>query len=451
MKNIISKSILSVILFCLLLFVFSCNDNTSNTPKDPVLLKIAVVSDLHFYDPSLGVSGEEFEKYLAGDRKMIAESQAISNSALNTIASLPSNIVLIPGDLTKDGEKVSHEMIAGLLAQLEAKGKKVFVIPGNHDILNPHSYKYLPSGGKQKIDHISAAQFAEIYKNFGFNEAKYRDNNSLSYIVELNSNFWLFAIDGCIYENNLSQDHSTTGGRISSATLTWLKEKLAEAKSKNIMPIAMAHHGLVDHFPGQALVFAEYLFTDYLNLQKELANAGLKIIFTGHHHAQDISKADISSSFIFDVQTGSTVTYPCPIRYVEIDKDKQTVNIESQKITAIEYNLGGKSFQEYALNKLLDGFPALVIAQLKQLGADETSAALLEPIVTQSLVAYYQGDEPKQITPAVTQTINQLKAYPDNNVKLIASLLEGIWNDPTPDNSVLIDLKTGTITDKNTK
>lgn len=451
MKNNISKSFTSIILSLFVLLVFSCNDNTTNTPKDTVQLKIAVITDLHFFDPTLGTSGEEFEQYLAGDRKMIAESQAIAKSALNTISSLNTDIVLIPGDLTKDGEKASHEMFANMLADLESKGKKVFVIPGNHDILNPHSYKYLSSGGKEKIDHITPSEFAEIYKNFGFNEAKYRDNSSLSYIVELNSNFWLFAIDGCIYENNLSQGKSTTGGRISSATLSWLKEKLEEAKSKNIIPIAMAHHGLVDHFPGQALVFAEYLLTDYLNLQKELSNAGLKIIFTGHHHAQDISKADISGSFIFDIQTGSTVTYPCPIRTVEFDKEKQTVNIESQRITSIEYNLGGKSFQEYALNKLLDGFPALVIAQLKQLGADETSAALLEPIVTQSLAAYYQGDEPKQINSFVTQTLNQLKAYPDNNVKLIASLLEGIWNDPTPDNSVSIDLKTGAISDKSTK
>lgn len=448
MKSVISKIYFGSIIIIFSILFFSCSDNSSNAPKDPVSLRIAVFSDPHLYDPTLGTTGEEFEKYLAGDRKMIAESQAIYNSVLNLISADNCDIVLIPGDLTKDGEKLCHEQFAVKLQQLEAKGKKVFVIPGNHDILNPHSYKYLASGGKEKIEHITSAQFAEIYKEFGYKEAKYRDNNSLSYIVELNSNFWLFAIDGCIYNNNIGQGYPTTAGMISTSTMDWLKEKLAEAKSKNVTPIAMAHHGVVEHFPGQSLVFAEYLFNDFQKVQKELAEAGLKIIFTGHHHAQDISRFDISGSFLFDIQTSSTITYPCRIRYLNIDKDKQTLDIESIPITSVEYDLNGKTFQEYALNKLLDGFPALVIAQLKQLGADEASAALLEPIVTQTLVAYYQGDEPSNITSAVTAAINQLKAYPDNNIKLIASLLEGIWNDPTPDNSVIIDLKTGVITQK---
>ena len=45
------------------------------------------------------------------------------------------NYVLIPGDLTKDGELASHEALAKKLEAFEEEtGIQVLVIPGNHDI-----------------------------------------------------------------------------------------------------------------------------------------------------------------------------------------------------------------------------------------------------------------------------------------------------------------------------
>jgi hypothetical protein len=36
-----------------------------------------VFSDPHYFDPSLGTTGAAFDAYLASDRKLIAESDAI--------------------------------------------------------------------------------------------------------------------------------------------------------------------------------------------------------------------------------------------------------------------------------------------------------------------------------------------------------------------------------------
>lgn len=447
-SNMLFKKIrfylLSLIIFTLVFI--SCDEKSTDIDNQKTEIRIAVFSDPHLYDPSLGTSGAAFEAYLAGDRKMIAESKAILEAAIEMAMNDNCDIVLIPGDLTKDGEKHNHLLLAEKLKALEQKGKRVFVTPGNHDILNPKSLKYLPTGETQKIEHITPQEFVEIYKEFGFKEAKYRDNNSLTYIVELNQHFWLFAIDACIYNNNQSQAYSTTGGQLSTSTLNFILEKLAEAKSKNIIPIAMAHHGIVEHFPGQSLVFGDYLVKDFANVANEFAIAGLKIIFTGHHHAQDISKFESQGNFIYDCQVGSTVTYPCPVRFCVFNKDKSNITIESVRISKVNLNTGGKSFQDYAKNKLLDGFPALVKAQLMLLGASEDAAKLLEPIVTQTLVAYYQGDEPDSRNQQIEGMIAQLKQYPDNNVKTIAMLLEGIWYDTTPDNNVVIDLKSGAIT-----
>ncbi len=445
---ILFKNFKFYLLFAVLftLIFIGCNETSTDSTDQKSAIRIAVFSDPHLYDPSLGTSGAAFEAYLAGDRKMIAESKAILEAAIDMVMNDNCTIILIPGDLTKDGEKHNHLLLAEKLKSLEQKRKRVFVIPGNHDILNPNSVSYLPTGEKKKIEHITPLEFAEIYKEFGFGEAKYRDNSTLTYIAELNQHFWLFAIDACIYENNQSQAHSTTGGLIKTSTLNFILEKLAEAKSKNIIPIGMIHHGIVEHFPGQSIVFADYLVKDFTNIANAFADAGLKIIFSGHHHAQDISKHETNGNFIFDCQVGSTVTYPCPVRFCSIDKDKSIASLETSRISKVTINTGNRTFQEYALYKLLDGFPELVKAQLMLLGASKDAANLLEPIVTTTFVAYYQGDEPEQMTQQIRDMIAQLKKYPDNNVQLFTSLLEGIWYDTTPDNNVEINLKTGTIT-----
>ena len=57
-------------------------DLQSSAPSKTV---ISVISDPHYYAPSLGTEGAAFDAYLAGDRKMIAESDAILQSALDIV------------------------------------------------------------------------------------------------------------------------------------------------------------------------------------------------------------------------------------------------------------------------------------------------------------------------------------------------------------------------------
>jgi hypothetical protein len=71
--------------------------------------KISVISDPHFFDPDLLVQdGSAFQMYLAQDPKLLKESGAILDSVIASIIDEDSEIVLIPGDLTKDGELSAH-------------------------------------------------------------------------------------------------------------------------------------------------------------------------------------------------------------------------------------------------------------------------------------------------------------------------------------------------------
>lgn len=88
--------------------------------------RIAVFSDPHYMDPGLLIAdGSAFQNYLAGDRKLLKESPAILDAAITGILAAQPDIVLVPGDLTKDGERVSHEGFATALRRLRNAGAKV--------------------------------------------------------------------------------------------------------------------------------------------------------------------------------------------------------------------------------------------------------------------------------------------------------------------------------------
>ena len=68
-----------------------------------------MLSDLHVYDTSLGSSGSAFERYLAADRKMLLQSREILESMVASLLAVDGlQMVIIPGDLTKDGERLCH-------------------------------------------------------------------------------------------------------------------------------------------------------------------------------------------------------------------------------------------------------------------------------------------------------------------------------------------------------
>jgi 3',5'-cyclic AMP phosphodiesterase CpdA len=306
------------------------------TPQTPAEkpVELAIFSDPHLYDAeTLGTEGDAFAAYLANDRKMIAESEDILDEALRRILASDASYVLVSGDLTKDGEKLDHELMAEKLALLEQHGKKVFVINGNHDLSNAGALSY-SIAGTSSVDTVDQAGFTVIYAGYGYDEAVARDADSLSYAVDLDSKYRLIVIDSCIYNNLTGESRSQeTGGRLSNETLNWVLGQIRSAVTSGRRPIGMLHHGLVSHTAVQPVLFPEYLLEDYETVAARLADAGMGLVFTGHFHSQDVASFTTSSgSTLCDMETGSLVTYPCPIRYVTLDGS--TVTYRAKPSTA---------------------------------------------------------------------------------------------------------------------
>jgi 3',5'-cyclic AMP phosphodiesterase CpdA len=423
----------------------------------PVRVKLAVFSDPHYFAPQYVSQGQAFRAYLAQDRKLLAESNAILNKTIDSIKGTDAQIVLITGDLTKDGEKLSHIQVAAYLKKLKEAGKLVLVVPGNHDINNPQAVKY--DGDKTvPVETVSAADFKKIYFDYGYREAIAKDPNSLSYVAEPLPGLRIIAIDSCSYDENFTKGRPETSSGLNKQRLKWIRDQLQQAKASKALVIGMMHHGLIQHFSMQSVLFSKYLIADWENLSSEFADLGMKAVFTGHFHAQDIAKQQtVSNNVMYDIETGSLVTYPCPYRIITLMSDKMDVKTET--IRDIDYDTKGKPFPQYAADFLTAGLSEMapkVLASLlmrqgipanqaltaaKQLAATKlTPSCSIQDLAVAALRAHYIGDEADDAS--ISDVISLLQAAPDSKIKMLGNIAYSLLKDSPPaDNNVILALQ----------
>ncbi len=407
--------------------------------------RIAVFSDPHYMHPGLVISdGAAFQTYLAQDRKLLKESAAILESALTGILAARPDIVLIPGDLTKDGELASHQGFTNALQRLRDAGVKVFVCPGNHDVANPHALAF-DGASVIPVPSVSPADFAAIYHHFGYGDALARDPNSLSYVAEPVPGLWILSMDAARYDRN-TEGRPYTGGYFDPVRWNWITNQLAAARAQGKFVLGMVHHGVLEHYAGQKALFSEYVLDDYQAIRDEFVRYGMKAVFTGHYHAQDIVQYSHPRGTLFDIQTGSLVTYPTPYRVMDLAGDG-TLTISSHQVTEINYNLDGVPFPTHALSFLTNGLMSLSTYLLTQppYNLPHATAQMLAPAMTEAFASHYQGDESSRpISPGTQAIIAFLQSQTDLMSQLMANALLAIFNDPAPaDNHVVIQLLTG--------
>ena len=207
-------------------------------PYEPPYFIIA--SDLHYQSPLMTDFGEAFQNFVRNDDgKVVEYVDSITDAFLAETAEKQPDALILSGDLTQNGEKVNHEELAKKLRLLESQGVPVVVIPGNHDINHPSAASF-EGTEKKKADNINAEEFYSIYREFGYDEAMDRDENSLSYIYQADERYWLMMLDSCQYD-----PENKIGGRIRKETLLWMEKWLERAREEQVMVIPIAHHNLL--------------------------------------------------------------------------------------------------------------------------------------------------------------------------------------------------------------
>jgi 3',5'-cyclic AMP phosphodiesterase CpdA len=413
--------------------VKSENDNFCFNSKT---VKIAVLSDLHYMDPSLlKKDGSAFQMYLLQDPKLLAESGAILQQILHKLVIEKPDLVLISGDLTKDGELVSHKSLLKQLQILGLNHIKVLVVPGNHDINNPDA-KLFNGDNTTSVATITPENFKSLYADYGYRSAIARDPNSLSYVSEPVKDLRILALDANEYYNN-SPVYCVVAGNIKDATMEWAKKQLADAKAKGKTVIGMMHHGIVEHFMGESAIFPDYLVDNWGAKADELMQAGLKVIFTGHFHANDATMRTLGNLSLVDVETGSPVIYDSPFRIINLTNNKLYINTEH--IERIIYpGLNGISFHDYEKEFSLKGFEfqAKYMLMNPPYNVPEDVATQIAPVFADGMLAHFAGDETISAeTGARIQAISEIS--PD-----LANIIYGLYTDlPPADNKLVIDLK----------
>ncbi len=350
--------------------------------QNETLRRMAILSDVHLMAPELlKQPGKAFDDYIAQDRKLLRESPELLDSAFRRVEAYGPQVILITGDLTKDGERVSHEMLVDrYLKPAKARGIRLFVIPGNHDVNNPHA-KIYDGEHTQRTATVSAADFADIYRDFGYGEALARDTASLSYVVQLDPHTRLIAVDACRYEDNdFAKDICVTGGRIKPETMQFIRSQTEEAHRLGMEVMMTMHHGVVSHFKWQDKVMKEYLVDHWKKEAKAIARMGIRVCFTGHFHAQDVAER----YGLTDMETGSTVSHPQPFRLVDVDTESGTLSVRSERIGHLtSLNGSGESLEQKseryarsALGSVMEGMvPKKVPAKVKGECADALGEA----------------------------------------------------------------------------
>lgn len=281
---------------------------------------IHVLTDIHYLAESLHDDGSAFRKLVyEGDGKNTELINEILQAYRFSLQKEKPDIILVTGDLTLNGERASHLALASWFKEIESLGVKVFVLPGNHDILNPWARGYSKSH-TYTTESITPEKFNSVYGAFGFNEAISRDGNSLSYIVAPIPGLRIFMLDSNIYADNIRWGHPEAGGEFSDTTLEWIKLNMEKAKRAGARVLVAMHHNIVDH---NSFISEKYTISDAESVLDRFSEAGINFVFTGHVHVQDISKKTTSRGNFHDIATNALSVFPHQYGRVSFDPENR--------------------------------------------------------------------------------------------------------------------------------
>jgi hypothetical protein len=298
---------------------------------------------------------------------------------------------------------------------------------------------------RSRVPGVTPGEFAEIYAEAGYREALFRDPSSLSYVAEPVPGLWLLAVDSADYAGNPGRATPESGSGFTPARAAWIEDMLGQALRRQKAVIVMMHHGVVEHFTGQAKYFSRSLLRDWQKASDMFASSGVRTVFTGHFHAQDIAVRRTSSGrTIFDIETGSLVTFPDPIRLVTITADTQRMEIESFFIKDLPSFAGrGVSFGDYSRSFMVSGMKKIVARRMTSYGISGDEASTLAAQVTDAFAAHFRGDE--LFHGAEMIRTSGLSPLAGAAVSMRKDLVTSLWSDPEPpDNDLVIDISTGT-------
>lgn len=313
--------------------------------------QIAFISDAHIQDVDGHAERVRSMEVQVQSTRLFNENYYALLAALDDVARRNIRWVVLPGDLTDNGQFFNQQKIKNILySYTQRKGMRFFVTTGNHDPALPFGLMqknahFLAADGSRVTREDSCAGYVsqmECYADFGFFPRKddcywespftsytydkysYEDAcresvlskrtytlcdsltaTDASYLVEPVDGLWLLAIDGGVYlpkemkDGKWSYQGSSAGYNLvlkhKPFLLPWVRKVVEEAQKRHKTLVAFSHYPLVDFNDGVSehvrRIWGDRRFDLHRVPEAEVSEAflqaGLRLHFAGHMHVND--------------------------------------------------------------------------------------------------------------------------------------------------------------------
>lgn len=313
--------------------------------------QIAFISDAHIQDVDGHAERVRSMEVQVQSTRLFNENYYALLAALDDVARRNIRWVVLPGDLTDNGQFFNQQKIKNILhSYTQRKGMRFFVTTGNHDPALPlglmqKNAHFLAADGSRVTREDSCAGYVsqmECYADFGFFPRKddcywespftsytydkysYEDAcresvlskrtytlcdsltaTDASYLVEPVDGLWLLAIDGGVYlpkemkDGKWSYQGSSAGYNLvlkhKPFLLPWVRKVVEEAQKRHKTLVAFSHYPLVDFNDGVSesvrQMWGDRRFDLHRVPEAEVSEAflqaGLRLHFAGHMHVND--------------------------------------------------------------------------------------------------------------------------------------------------------------------
>ena len=363
-----------------------------------IKFRFAIISDLHIALPhTIWDHPSRFH--------LVEVSIPAIENILEHLTELDLDFLLIPGDLTQHGEAENHSWLAQRLSQLPFPA---YVVPGNHDVP-------VISANQQSIGFHD---FPYYYQKFG-----YENPQQLYYNTQILPGVRLIGLNSNSFDAEGKQI-----GRLDEKQFQWLETELDAIQDELVL--VMIHHNVVEHLPNQLNhpMGNRYMLDNAPELIKLLGKHGVKLVFTGHLHVQDVACAN----GVYDITTGSLVSYPHPYRVLEFERDhlgREWLEIISHRVESVP---DFPDLQDVSKQWMGDrSFPFIVkLLTLPPLNLPLTQAQELAPDLRNFWATIADGDAMIDYPHFPTEVRHHIKKYSatnhtgdhtpiDNNSKLL--------------------------------
>ena len=309
-------------------------------------LKIQFITDTHYYSRKGGTEGAAYDKAESKSQKIIKDSDLVLKAGFDILCEDKStDIVVLAGDTTRDGEIESHKEFIEMLRDLKKRGKRVYVITATHDFRDGGVADGYDGDETIQVPAVeNRHDLWDMYYEFGPNEAIATFEKSLCYVVQLAPGYRLFALN-----DDTNDKEEGRGSGYSDECMEWILEQLKDAYDNDQYVIAMTHHPMIAPSPFYAIIGKGDMQRNHEVTREIFADHGLHCMLTGHTHVHDISViTSKKGNKFYDIACGAMAGCPPAMRNVTFDPAKGEIRTDTILIKDVPgFDTGGKPFDEY--------------------------------------------------------------------------------------------------------